>query len=161
MVKKMTIEEAIEKAEEIALEKAREEIEKIIKDRLEEIGEVENDYLKKLLEENIEINKQDPESFANIESFYKGFILCRDSFTKEIEKGTELGKKLDKFFEEDYYSASEYAYRIVGIGQIFECNYKNHKFHSAKHYDFDFEVELTEEEDKCTEENCLEESEEE
>ena len=154
MVKKMTIEEAIEKAEEIALEKAREEIEKIIKDRLEEIGEVENDYLKKLLEENIEINKQDPESFANTESFYKGFILCRDSFTKEIEKGTELGKKLDKFFEEDYYSASEYAYRITGIGQIFECSYKNKHFHSAKNYDFEFEVELTDEEDKCIEENC-------
>ena len=48
MVKKMTIEEEIEKAEEIAQEKAREEIEKIIKDRLEEIGEVENDYLKNL-----------------------------------------------------------------------------------------------------------------
>ena len=154
MVKKMTIEEAIEKAEEIALEKPREEIEKIIKDRLEEIGEVENDYLKKLLEENIEINKQDPESFANTESFYKGFILCRDSFTKEIEKGTELGKKLDKFFEEDYYSASEYAYRITGIGQIFECSYKNKHFHSAKNYDFEFEVELTDEEDKCIEENC-------
>ena len=154
MVKKMTIEEAIEKAEEIALEKAREEIEKIIKDRLEEIGEVENDYLKKLLEENIEINKQDPESFANTESFYKGFILCRDSFTKEIEKGTDLGKKLDKVFEEDYYSASEYAYRITGIGQIFECSYKNKHFHSAKNYEFEFEVELTDEEDKCIEENC-------
>ena len=154
MVKKMTIEEAIEKAEEIALEKAETKLKEIIDDRLAEINEKDNKELREVLESGMEIDNCDSETFGDTESYYVGYILDKDNFIGEIEKGTDLGKKLDKFFVEDYYSASEYAYRITGIGQIFECNYKNHKFHSAKHYDFDFEVELTEEEDKCTEENC-------
>ena len=154
MVKKMTIEEAIEKAEEIALEKAETKLKEIIDDRLDEINEKDNKELREVLESGMEIDNCDSETFADTKSYYKGYILDKDNFIAEIEKGTDLGKKLDKVFEEDYYSASEYAYRITGIGQIFECSYKNKHFHSAKNYEFEFEVELTDEEDKCIEENC-------
>ena len=116
MVKKMTIEEAIEKAEEIALEKAETKLKEIIDDRLDEINEKDNKELREVLESGMEIDNCDSETFGDTKSYYKGYILDKDNFIAEIEKGTELGKKLDKFFVEDYYSASEYAYRIVGIG---------------------------------------------
>jgi len=152
---KMTIREAIEEAEASAMEKAEKELIEQIDERLEEIGEEENNILQEMLIDAIEIDECENESFGNTKTHYCGCIVRKEDFETEIEKDTELGKKLDQFFERKHYAEKAYAYRRVGIGQIVECNYKKGKFHSAENYNFNFEVELTDEEDNCTEE-CAE-----